>query len=210
MNRKFKYQIMKFSIVRSHYSFKIQSQKCNPLILGSILAIFHIPSSAGAESIMPETYRSLELYNSKQIDINVSGAKYQNGNFYTRAKGISTNIILNKGPVFSYNALFQYLMIFGENFNSYPTPTELPLISALNLLNGDIGYDIFGGEIGISNSFNLYFTRRAHHRSSIYIGYGKSFTVSAAIIEEDRLNFKKPKFGFGIKATSNTSIPFFN
>lgn len=165
--------------------------------------------SRADENIKPTIFRSVELYNTKQIDINIEGAQYQYGGFITRAKSFSTNIVVDNGPVLSYNAIFQYLIILGENFSFYPKPNDLAFISVLNLINGDVGYKFLDAEIGISNSFNFYFTRRVYHRSSIYIGYGKDLSVNVAVSEDDRLNSIRPNLGFGVKIIKNISSPFF-
>lgn len=159
--------------------------------------------------IVSNTYRSLEFSNSPQVDVNLLGAEYRYGRFVTRTKVLSSNLIYDNAVLMSYNTLIQGPLILAANFNAYPEPDDLPIITLLNLLNGEAGFNVGPAELGLRNSINLYFTRRAYHRGGVYFGFGRKVNVSVFAFEEDRFNSAKPKFGLGINLEHRLGDPFF-
>lgn len=170
---------------------------------------FAADSTPAPSPIVPTAFRSLEFSNSPQIDVNLFGAEYRYGRFITRAKVFSSNLIYDNTVLMSYNALIQAPLILGANFNAYPKRDDLLIIMALNLLNGEAGFIVGPAELGLRNSINLYFTRRAYHKGGVYLGFGRKMIVSFFAFEEDRLNATIPKFGLGISLEQRLGEPFF-
>lgn len=175
----------------------------------SVLPTFATDLNPTPSRIIPTGYRSLEFSNIPQIDVNLFGAEVRYGRFVTRTKVLSSNLIFDNSVLMSYNTLIQGPLILATNFNAYPEPADLAIITLLNLLNGEAGFNYGLAEFGLRNSINLYFTRRAYHRGGVYLGFGRKVNVSISAFEEDRFNTTKPTFGLGIGLEHRLGNPFF-
>lgn len=157
-------------------------------------------SDAGSfwdKTIEPTSYQSIDLLTTRRLDINAIGAEYRFGKLITRSKVLSTTLINEPGIVASYNAIPQFFLFFGGNFNAYPKESDWLIQSVFNLFNGDTGYEWEYTEAGITNSIDLFFTRRAYHRAGIYFCFGTKFKAKVSIYEEDRFRENTPKIGVG-------------
>ena len=138
-------------------------------------------------------------YSNYGLQVNVLSQKLVWNSFYTLGNPVSTKAIYSHGNVLaSFNTLIQLPLFMGMNWTEQPNSSTLPIHSFLNLINGEIGFDFGQSSIGILNSFQWYFTRAAYHQAGfIYRCNFKKFgEYSFAVLEEDRLNYSRPKLIF--------------
>lgn len=180
--------------------------KCLKLILLSSIFCFADPI---------ERYESTgaNAYSNYVIQFNLFSQKLISNSFYTYGNPAATKAFFSHGNVLtSFNALIQLPLFMGMNWTSHPTSSSLPIYSVLNLINGEIGLNLGKSNIGLLNSFQLYFTRSPYHQAGIIYRYDfQNFgEYSFAVLEEDRMNDSNPKLllqlgcNFGGKATETT------
>ena len=185
----------------------------NLKMIPRIIAIICIAVSMSlCDSVQEESSFGANIYSNKHIQI--SGFSYGNqyGIYYTRGNPLATNMFIGDGNFMaSFNALIQIPVFIGTHFVSSPTSKELPFYSIINLINGEIGLRLSKLDVGLANTFNLYFTRSAYHQSGLVLRhtFENHNELSFALFEEDRLNNKTPKlvaqFGYDFGSKSKES-----